>query len=141
MQTDNSSIARELLDLEDGRLDPKQFPHSEHVRLGFEMLRCYSFPEALVRFSKGLRKLAIKGGRPEAYHETITAAFLALIGERFFGGEYVNWEEFAARNCDLLSKNLLREWYEPEVLSSAIARRTFVLPKPRVAVFGEPSSL
>ena len=24
----------------------------------------------------------VKGGRPEAYHETITAAFLALIGER-----------------------------------------------------------
>ena len=132
MQKNSSSIAEELSDLEQGRLDPKQFPHREHVRLGFEMLGRYSFPEALARFSNGLRQLAIKGGHPEAYHETITAAFLALIGERRLGDDYGSWEEFAARNEDLLSKDLLREWYEPEVLSSALARRTFVLPKPRV---------
>ena len=130
MTTNNSSIANELCDLENGRLDPKQFPHREHVRLAFEMLGRYSFPEALARFSKGLRQLAIKGGRPEVYHETITAAFLALIGERRLSGDYANWEEFSAQNSDLLSKNLLREWYEPEVLNSALARRTFVLPKP-----------
>lgn len=133
MMRNSSSIATELCDLENGRLDPKQFPHREHVRLGFEMLGRYSFPEALARFSKGLRQLAIKGGRPEAYHETITAAFLALIGERRFNGECANWEEFSAQNPDLLSKDLLREWYEPEVLASVIARRTFVLPKPKSA--------
>jgi len=82
MTRNSSSIANELYDLEHGRLDPKQFPHREHVRLGFEMLGRYPFPEALARFSNGLRQLAIKGGRPEVYHETITAAFLALIGER-----------------------------------------------------------
>jgi hypothetical protein len=125
----NSSIACELYDLEEGRLDPKQFPHREHIRLGFEMLNRYPFPEALARFSKGLHHLARKGGRPEAYHETITAAFLALIGERRLARVYSGWEEFAAQNGDLLSKDLLREWYEPEVLASVIARRTFVLPK------------
>ncbi len=133
MTRNNSSIANELCDLENGRLDPKQFPHREHVRLGFEMLGRYPFPEALARFSKGLRQLAVKGGRPEAYHETITAAFLALIGERRLNDEYAHWEEFAAQNVDLLSKDLLREWYEPEVLASVIARRTFVLPKRKSA--------
>jgi hypothetical protein len=131
MTTNNSSIANELRDLENGRLDPKQFPHREHVRLAFEMLGRYSFPEALARFSRGLRHLARKGGRPEAYHETITAAFLALIGERRLEGHYGSWEEFAAHNPDLFDKNLLREWYEPEVLNSAVARRTFVLPRSR----------
>ena len=130
MTTDNCSVATELRDLENGRLDPKQFPHREHVRLGFEMLGRYPFPEALARFSKGLRQLAVKAGKPEAYHETITAAFLALIGERRFNAECVTWEEFSARNTDLLSKHLLRRWYDPEVLNSAVARRTFVLPKP-----------
>ena len=137
MQKNSSFIATELSDLENGRLDPKQFPHREHVRLGFEMLGRHSFPEALARFSKGLRQLAIKGGRPEAYHETITAAFLALIGERRLGDDYASWEEFAAQNGDLLSKDLLREWYEPEVLSSVVARRTFVLPKPKIGT-GSP---
>jgi hypothetical protein len=133
MTRNSSTIDNELGDLENGRLDPKQFPHREHVRLGFEMLGRYPFPEALARFSKGLRQLAAKGGKPEAYHETITAAFLALIGERRLDRNYPSWEEFSARNEDLLSKNLLREWYEPEVLASAIARRTFVLPKPKSA--------
>jgi hypothetical protein len=132
MMKNNSAIAEQLCDLEGGRLDPKQFPHREHVRLGFEMLNRYPFPEALARFSKGLRQLACKGGRPEAYHETITAAFLALIGERRMGHDYANWDEFAAHNVDLLRKDLLRDWYEPEILNSIIARRTFVLPKPRM---------
>lgn len=129
----NSSIAAELCDLEQGRLDPKQFPHREHVRLGFEILQRYPFPEALARFSNGLRKLAIKGGRPDAYHETITAAFLALIGERRLSSACANWEDFAAQNTDLMKKDLLCGWYDPEVLTSAIARRTFVLPKPKPA--------
>ena len=133
MQRNNSSIANELSDLEYGRLDPKQFPHREHVRLGFEMLCRYPFPEALVRFSKGLRQLAIKGGRPEAYHETITAAFLALIGERRLAHAHSGWEEFAVHNADLMNKNLLCKWYEPEVLHSASARQTFVLPRPKLS--------
>lgn len=134
MTKSNSVIAGELCDLEEGRLDPKEFPHCEHVRLGFEMLGRHAFPEALARFAKGLRQLALKGGRPEAYHETITAAFLALIGERRLDRDYEDWEEFAAKNADLLSKDLLREWYEPEILNSAVARRTFVLPKPRLVL-------
>jgi hypothetical protein len=125
------NVDSELRDLEEGRLDPKQFPHREHLRLGFEMLNRYPFPEALARFAKGLRHLARKGGRPEAYHETITAAFLALIGERRLNYCCESWEEFAARNQDLFDKNLLREWYEPELLNSTLARRTFILPKPR----------
>ena len=132
MLTSDSCVAVELADLEHGRLDPKQFPHREHVRLAFEMVGRYSFPEALARFSKGLRQLAVKSGRPEAYHETITAAFLALIGERRLGEHSVNWEQFAEHNADLFDKNLLREWYEPDVLNSALARRTFILPRRRV---------
>ena len=35
MMRSNSVIADELYDLEEGRIDPKQFPHREHVRLRF----------------------------------------------------------------------------------------------------------
>jgi hypothetical protein len=130
MTSDDARVAKELTDLEHGRLDPKQFPHREHVRLGYEMLGRYAFPEALMRFSAGLRLLASKGGHPEVYHETITAAFLALIGERRLTNDDAGWEAFAAGNADLLSKDYLRAWYEPELLGSTLARRTFVLPRP-----------
>src|SRR5258708_2491927 len=130
MKRNDVLIANELSDLEAGRLDPKQFPHREHVRLGYEMLGRYPFPEALARFSAGLRQLAARGGGREASQEPITAAFLALIGERRLLGNSATWGEFAARNDDLMNKDLLRKWYEPAILSSNLARRTFILPKP-----------
>jgi hypothetical protein len=122
-----------LVALESGALDPAMFPHREHIRLGYEMLGRYPFGEAVARFSRGLRLLAAKGGRPEVYHETITVAFLALIGERRAQREHDNWREFKATNSDLLDKRCLARWYEAEQLGSDLARQTFCLPRPRFA--------
>jgi hypothetical protein len=123
----------ELRALETGALDPALFPHPEHVRLGYEMLGRYPFGETVTRFSRGLRLIAAKGGRPEAYHETITVAFLALIGERRAQRKDDNWCEFKANNSDLLDKRCLERWYEAEQLGSDLARQTFCLPRPRDA--------
>ena len=123
-----SDLSRELTAFEEGRLDPGRFRHRDHVRVSYELLERYPFPEALLRLAAGLRNLATKSGRPEVYHETITAAFLALIGERRLGDCYSGWKDFAARNPDLLRKELLEDWYEPVVLQSSVARQTFILP-------------
>lgn len=123
----------ELLALETGALDPAMFPHPEHVRLGYEMLGRYPFGEAVMRFSRGLRLIAAKGGRPEAYHETITVAFLALIGERRACANHVDWREFKANNSDLLERRCLERWYEAEQLGSDLARQTFCLPRPKLS--------
>ena len=88
----------ELLELETGALDPAMFSHPEHVWLGYEMLGRYPFGEAVARFSRGIRLLAAKGGRPEVYHETITVAFLALIGERRARAKHADWREFQRHN-------------------------------------------
>ncbi len=114
---------------EEGRVDPRQFPHREHVRIGYELLERHPFPEALLHLARGLRRLAARAGRPEAYHETITAAFLALIAERRLSARYADWKDFAARNPDLFQKELLQEIYEPAVLQSTVARQTFILPR------------
>jgi hypothetical protein len=119
----------ELLALETGTLDPAMFPHREHVRLGYEMLGRYPFGEAVARFSRGLRLMAAKGGRPEVYHETITVAFLAVIGERRARGGHDNWDDFKEENDDLLAKRCLKKWYGAEQLGSDLARRTFCLPQ------------
>ena len=118
-----------LADFDAGRIDPASFPHRDHVRVSYELLERHSFPEALLHLARGLRQLAAKAGRPEVYHETITAAFLAVIGERRLGDHYADWEDFAARNPDLLGKGLLEQFYEPAVLQSPAARDTFILPR------------
>jgi hypothetical protein len=124
-------IEDQLRDFEVGALDPARFPHSEHLRLGYEMLARYPFAEAVLRFSRGLKLLAAKAGRPEIYHETITVAFLALINERRArcGGQ--DWSDFARTNADLFDKRCLSKWYGAEQLSSDLARRTFCLPQER----------
>jgi len=119
----------ELRDFETGALDPAKFPHAEHIRLGFEMLTRHPFGEALMRFSRGLRLLAAKAGRPQLYHETITVAFLALVNERRVRGGPQNWSEFQRTNPDLFDKRCLEKWYSAEQLASDLARRTFCLPQ------------
>jgi hypothetical protein len=128
MQSAEVSTDDELVALETGALDPARFPHPEHVRLGFEMLGRYPFAEALGRFSRGVKLLAAKAGRPEVYHETITVAFLALIGERRAKAPDADWEDFKANNHDLFDKRCLENWYGTRQLSSDLARRAFCLP-------------
>jgi hypothetical protein len=119
---------RDLAMFEAGALDPAEFPHSEHLRLAFEMLARCEFGEVITRFSRGLKLLTAKSGKPEVYHETKTVAFLAVIAERQQSGAISNWETFRAANSDLLHKNCLRRWYSAEQLESELARRTFCLP-------------
>ena len=122
-------VRQELAALETGALDPAKFPHSEHVRLAYEMLGHHSFGEAVDRFSRGLKLLTAKAGRPDVYHETITVAFLALINERRARGGVQNWSEFKRSNADLFDKRCLEKWYSAEQLASDLARKTFCLPQ------------
>lgn len=127
-----ATVEHELENLIAGSLEPKQFSHREHVRLGFEMLRRYDFPEAAFLFSRGLRGLAARAGRPEAYHETITIAFLALIGERRALIPEAGWDLFITINSDLLDKHCLQRWYVRSRLAADLARKTFVMPLPTI---------
>ena len=122
-----------LVDFEAGRIDPAHFPHRAHVRIGFELLERHRFPEALLHLARGLRELAARAGKPEVYHETITAAFLALIAERRASARHAGWEDFAAQNPDLFRKDLVEEIYGVSVLRSPQARETFVLPHPALS--------
>ena len=122
------AVAEELRALETGALDLAKFPHSEHVRLGYEMLGRHGFGDAVARFARGLKLLAAKAGKPEVYHETITVAFLAVINERRSRGASRGWREFEGANPDLFDKRCLEKWYGAEQLSSDLARRTFCLP-------------
>jgi len=129
---ENASIGTEaeLATLIDGKLDPKKFPHSEHLRFAYEMLSRHSFAETVSLFSAGLKKLAAKSGRPELYHDTVTIAFLSLVAERRAQSQARDWTTFVAKNSDLLEKSCLERWYERKRLTSDLARQNFVLPLP-----------
>lgn len=116
---------------EDASLPAGSFHHRDHVYLAWLYLRRHPALEALTRFAEGLKRFAAAQGHPGLYHETITWAFLFLIRERMAGEE--TWEEFAAKNPDLLTwkPSVLDRYYEQETLSSDRARRIFVLPDRR----------
>jgi hypothetical protein len=111
-----------------GELDAAAFPHREHVRMGFEMLRRYDFATSAFHYSKALKMMVAKMGKPQAFHQTVTIAFLALIAERIESGDWVDFEAFACANPDLFDPSVLQRWYSAEQLGSEAARQTFMLP-------------
>jgi hypothetical protein len=116
---------------ERGATPAKNFHHADHVRLAFEYLRRYTALAALEKFSGALQRFAEAQGKAQRYHETITWAYLLLIRERMArAGCEETWEEFAARNADLLvwKGGVLRTLYRQETLDSDLARQTFVFP-------------
>ena len=113
-----------------GEVDAADFPHREHVRLAFEMLRRHDFAETALYFSRALRAMAARAGKPQAFHQTITVAFLSLISERVETRPVADFSAFARDNPDLFDKAALARGYRPERLASELARRTFLLPDP-----------
>lgn len=113
-----------------GRQNPGEFRHVDHVRVAFEMLKRHSFLSSAEIYSRRIKEMVGRIGKPEAYNETITVAFLAAIAERMARRPYGSFEEFAAENPELLDKALLSKWYTREQLQSDLARGTFVLPEP-----------
>ena len=107
------------------------FHHAQHVQAAWWYLRTYPLPEAMARFTASLRHFAIRHGKPERYHETVTIAFFLVIGERLAAaGTDADWSAFAERNPDLFSwqPSVLDRYYRPETLWSDRARKTFVMP-------------
>ena len=128
--------------LEDCTLPAAAFSHRAHMQAGFAYLQRHGYAGALSAMARALTRFAAHYGKQGLYHETITAAFLALIHERMAadliargnvielaGARALDWEDFAARHPDLFAPDLLARYYSKETLRSDLARHCFVLPK------------
>ena len=128
--------------LEDCTLPAASFDHRGHVQAGFAYLQRHGFAGALAAMATALRRFAAHHGKHGLYHETVTAAFLALIHLRMAedlaaegqkialaGAQALEWERFAASHPDLFASDLLAGYYSKDVLRSDLARHCFVLPK------------
>lgn len=122
--TDEEFIA----EFEAYRLPESLFDHAAHVRAGYLYLRRQKFPQAVARMCTAIEGYARSLGRADRYHETITIAFMALIQEHVYRrGDGGGWEEFKARNPELLRKDALLAYFPKAVLDSDEARARFML--------------
>ena len=117
-------------EFERGIAPSSAFRHVEHVQVAFAYLCIYPKLEALERFANGIKRLAMAKGKPQAYNETITWAYIFLIHERMLKSNTRAWKEFCAANPDLLDwkDSILSRYYSKETLDSDMARQVFLMP-------------
>ena len=87
-------------------------------------------PTTVLHFSQALRVMAARAGKPEAFNQTVTIAFLSLIAERMEGAGALDFAALLRAHPELLDKRALSRWYRPQRLASEAARRAFLLPDP-----------
>lgn len=109
-------------------IDLPAFTHQEHVRMAFELLRRHDFPQAACLYSGALKRLTLRAGRPEVFHQTVTIAFLSLIAEAMAPDAHASFPDWLRAHPELLDRSVLTRWYRPGRLASPLARATFVLP-------------
>ena len=127
--------------LEDCTLPLPAFDHCAHVQAGFAYLQRHGFAGGLAAMAEALRRFAAHHGKHGLYHETVTAAFLALIHQRMAedlaasgaeialaGARALDWERFATAHPDLFAPDVLARYYSKETLRSNLARHCFLLP-------------
>ena len=118
--------------LEDGTLDPAEFGHAEHVRLGWYLLEEGPPVAAAARLVAALRGYTVTLGIPGKYHETVTLAWLFLIHDRRCRGRgrARDWAGFRRENPDLFdpAARPLARYYRPATLGDEVGRRAFLFP-------------
>ena len=124
----NARYAELTRSFESRDLDAGAFRHRDHVGVAYEMLCSYDFVEASAKYAANIKSIATKAGVPDKFNATITFAYLSLIAERMGTTRHANYDDFISRNPDLLSKDVLANWYSPERLRSDLAHSVFLMP-------------
>jgi hypothetical protein len=97
---------------EAGTVEGDAFPHEAHVRVTWELIARYGREEAFPRLVAGIRGIAARAGKPEAYHETITRAWYELIA----GAAELD------EHPELLDRSLLGRFYSAGALAAGRER-------------------
>lgn len=120
-----NSLAKRFERLE---LEAPAFRHSDHIQVAYALLDRGDFVKACALYASTIRTMAENVGVPQKFNTTITFAFMSLVAERKEQSNARDFASFIESNPDLLDKNILTRWYSKERLTSAAARRRFLLP-------------
>lgn len=93
---------------EAGEIAGSDFPHQAHVLVAWTLAHRYPRTEAYQRLASGIRAMAARSGRPDAFHETITRAWFELIADT----------PVLDDGSELFDRGLLRRFYSPERLAA-----------------------
>lgn len=102
-----------------------RFPHMDHLRLAWIVMRAHGLDEGLRIIRRGIREFAEYQGAAGRYHETLTM-FWGLLVNHAIGAhpEIGNFDEFLASFPFLLDKGLaLRHWTNDSLWSNQARAR------------------
>ncbi len=105
----------------------RAFPHEEHLRVVFAHTRRADLDATIAFVRDGIRRMAAANGKPEAYHDTRTVAWIRIVVAARHGVDG-GFDDFLAGHPELRRRDLLDDYYTPELLNSDAARVAFVDP-------------
>ena len=134
--TDDLSL---LARFEDGSLPREEFKHLAHVRVAWTLLACVPLPEALIRFSAALKRLAAGFGQAGLYSETVTVFYMLVIHARRRDAPALaasahptgcGFDAFRAANPDLFEPmpRFVGACYPPGTLDDPASKASFRMP-------------
>jgi hypothetical protein len=106
----------------------RKFGHREHLELAWTYLERYPPAGAKQAMAAAIRYLAHEHGAAAKYHHTMTLAWVHLVAVHRQRSPAKGFDEFIARNPQLLSNQLLDEHYSPRLLWSESARGGWTEP-------------
>lgn len=122
--------------LEDCTLPASCFHHGDHLRFAWLCVHAAPVEGAVRRVRQAIRNYASYLGKPELYHETMTAGWVRLIASH----AEASFQEFLAANEARLGKDLLHRFWSPELLTTEQAKLEWVEPDrerlPAARMFG-----
>lgn len=110
-----------------GEFPLHEFNHRAHLRFAWLLLRRAPLLEACITMRETLKAFAARAGKPALYHETVTVAFMSVLAECMADSGAIGFAELIAAHPELCRRNLLDQYYAPEVLASPRARGQFIL--------------
>lgn len=118
---------------EDCSLPEQQWTHRSHVRVAYLYAIREPVSRATDRMRRALQKYNATVDTPETvdrgYHETITRAFMGLIGDAIRrDGPFISAAAFCDAHPELLTKSVLRRYYSREHIVTMEAKQRFVEP-------------
>jgi hypothetical protein len=108
---------------------PSEFRHHQHLAVVLWYIANLPYTDASERMKRGIQRLAARYGKT-GYHETITEFWLRVV--RWFLLEGERSESIATLANQLIEKyadkNLILDYYSPELLASPEAKNVWVPP-------------
>jgi hypothetical protein len=120
--------ATDLRILSDLLADRGRFGHREHLELAWSYLQRYPLDEASSAMVAAIQHVARTHHAEQKYHETMTRAWLHFVAVHVQRWGADNFEEFLARNPDLLDHELIDHFYSRDLIRSPQARAAWIEP-------------